>query len=211
MHRMLIQVRSWGLGFVFTLVILAGAIFTPCAQAQTKAQVTEIQQILTDLGYKPGPVDGAWGKATAGAVRKFAKDRGLRHSDFISQRNKATANISELLRVLENTTETNIRLPISITPQVGHSDSVDSVSISTNGKWFVTGSTDKTRKNWDIASNKLIMTLPHPFTVQSVRFASNDQIIITSSEKIRAWDRASGKLLYTVKDSGVASSPVAVS
>jgi len=38
------------------------------AEAMT---VAEMQKILLDLGYRPGPVDGAIGKRTVDALKKF--------------------------------------------------------------------------------------------------------------------------------------------
>ena len=34
-----------------------------------------VQQILADLGYAPGPVDGAMGAATTHAITAFQHDR----------------------------------------------------------------------------------------------------------------------------------------
>jgi peptidoglycan hydrolase-like protein with peptidoglycan-binding domain len=41
------------------------------------AAVKAVQQILADLGYSPGPVDGAMGDATARAISAFQHDRNL--------------------------------------------------------------------------------------------------------------------------------------
>ena len=40
-------------------------------------EVAALQERLTALGYAPGPIDGAYGPATAGAVRAFQRDKGL--------------------------------------------------------------------------------------------------------------------------------------
>ena len=40
-------------------------------------EVVELQERLTALGYAPGPIDGAYGPATAGAVRAFQRDNKL--------------------------------------------------------------------------------------------------------------------------------------
>ena len=48
-------------------------------------QVTEAQQILTDLGYKPGPVDGGYGRRTADAVKAFQRDAGITQDGRIDQ------------------------------------------------------------------------------------------------------------------------------
>lgn len=39
--------------------------------------VRDIQQLLTDLGYNPGPIDGAWGTKTLGALNSLRSDQSL--------------------------------------------------------------------------------------------------------------------------------------
>ena len=46
------------------------------ASAQQR-MVREIQQLLTDLGYQPGPVDGLFGGKTRAAIQTFQRDKGL--------------------------------------------------------------------------------------------------------------------------------------
>ena len=43
-----------------------------------------IQQILADLGYSPGPIDGAMGDATSRAISAFQHDRKLPETGTIT-------------------------------------------------------------------------------------------------------------------------------
>lgn len=43
----------------------------------TAPSVQSVQQALADLGYDPGPIDGAAGPLTAKAVTLFQSDRGM--------------------------------------------------------------------------------------------------------------------------------------
>jgi peptidoglycan hydrolase-like protein with peptidoglycan-binding domain len=45
------------------------------AKSGNAAEVKAVQQILADLGYSPGPVDGAMGDATSRAISAFQHDR----------------------------------------------------------------------------------------------------------------------------------------
>lgn len=45
----------------------------------------EAQQLLTDLGYKPGPVDGDYGRRTADAVKAFQRDTGITQDGQIGE------------------------------------------------------------------------------------------------------------------------------
>jgi len=44
------------------------------AQVQDGVDIRKVQRVLTTLCYKPGPIDGLWGKRTANAVANFLAD-----------------------------------------------------------------------------------------------------------------------------------------
>jgi hypothetical protein len=59
---------------------------TSSAPKKPNAQHTrEAQQLLTDLGYDPGPVDGDYGRRTADAVKAFQRDVGITQDGWIDQ------------------------------------------------------------------------------------------------------------------------------
>ncbi len=61
-------------------------VSTSTATNKPSAQYTrEAQQILTDLGYDPGPVDGDYGLRTADAVKAFQKAQGIVVDGWIDQ------------------------------------------------------------------------------------------------------------------------------
>ena len=47
------------------------------AHAPDSSTVLRVQQVLAELGYAPGIIDGAWGHKTAEAVRAFQRDRNM--------------------------------------------------------------------------------------------------------------------------------------
>ncbi|WP_172653354.1 peptidoglycan-binding domain-containing protein [Methyloceanibacter caenitepidi] len=47
------------------------------AQAAGDGTVLRVQQVLAELGYAPGVIDGQWGENTADAVRAFQQDRNM--------------------------------------------------------------------------------------------------------------------------------------
>jgi peptidoglycan hydrolase-like protein with peptidoglycan-binding domain len=68
------------------------------AKAKTDASnssVKAVQQVLADLGYAPGPVDGAMGSSTTRAITAFQHDRKIRQTGRITP---------ELLRELKRVT-----------------------------------------------------------------------------------------------------------
>lgn len=61
--------------------------YASSAPKRPNAQHTrEAQQLLTELGYDPGPVDGLYGRRTADAVRAFQRDMGLSQDGWIDER-----------------------------------------------------------------------------------------------------------------------------
>ena len=59
---------------------------TSSAPKKPSAQYTrEAQQLLTDLGYDPGPIDGDYGRRTAAAVKAFQRDSGITQDGWIDQ------------------------------------------------------------------------------------------------------------------------------
>ena len=49
----------------------------PASSGYDRAMVRETQQLLTDLGYRPGPVDGAYGRKTGAAISEYQRTAGL--------------------------------------------------------------------------------------------------------------------------------------
>jgi peptidoglycan hydrolase-like protein with peptidoglycan-binding domain len=45
--------------------------------AEATAAVTELQKVMTDLGYYDGPIDGVYGDATTAGVKKMQEDLGV--------------------------------------------------------------------------------------------------------------------------------------
>jgi peptidoglycan hydrolase-like protein with peptidoglycan-binding domain len=74
-----------------------GSVAAKAAHADSKdaSNVKAVQQVLADLGYAPGPVDGALGGATARAISAFQHDRKMPETGRISP---------ELLRELKRVT-----------------------------------------------------------------------------------------------------------
>jgi peptidoglycan hydrolase-like protein with peptidoglycan-binding domain len=56
----------------------------PNAMANDDATVKQVQQILADLGYAPGPVDGNMGDETGRAVSAFQRDRKIAQNGRIT-------------------------------------------------------------------------------------------------------------------------------
>lgn len=54
------------------------------ANAASHETVIRVQQVLAELGYAPGPIDGAWGENTARAVTAFQRDRSLDQTGTIT-------------------------------------------------------------------------------------------------------------------------------
>lgn len=84
---------------------------------------------------------------------------------------------------------------------LGHSDSVWSVVLSSDGKTLVSGSEDRTIKIWNLDTRQLIRTLSaHSDTVRSVALSSDGQIIASGSgdNTIKLWNLNTGEQIQTL-------------
>jgi peptidoglycan hydrolase-like protein with peptidoglycan-binding domain len=57
---------------------------TGAAALGGRAKVRAVQQILADLGYSPGAIDGAMGDATSNAISAFQRDRKVTETGTIT-------------------------------------------------------------------------------------------------------------------------------
>lgn len=84
----------------------------------------------------------------------------------------------------------------------GHTDSVWSVALSTDGRWALSGSKDKTVRLWDVSSGKCLKTLDgHTHYVSSVVLSRDGRWALSGSwdSTLRLWDVSSGKCLRAFK------------
>ena len=57
---------------------------SPDAHRPPPQAIREAQSLLAALGYRPGPVDGIWGRRTGAAYRSFLRDAGLPRAETLT-------------------------------------------------------------------------------------------------------------------------------
>jgi WD40 repeat protein len=88
---------------------------------------------------------------------------------------------------------------------MGHSHIVNSLTITANAKYLVSGSQDKTIKVWNLVNGELIHTLKgHRDIVNTVALSPDEQIIASGSadKTIKLWHLETGELLGTFSGHG---------
>ena len=96
----------------------------------------------------------------------------------------------------------------------GHSAAVESVTVSPDGSWIVTGSADHTARVWDARTGQPLLELTgHTGVIYSVAVSANGSRIVTGSADgtARVWDAKSARTLLELKGHTALVISVAVS
>ncbi len=194
------------LRWLFALLAVVGLWLAVPVGSSTAgpAEVRQIQQKLTDLGYDPGPVDGAWGGKTERAARRLLGDKGLNRGSIFTSRGRDEATLLKLLndeKRPEEAARSSLQGRASITPQVGHIQGITDIAFSPDKTHIATSAGDKTVKIWSIESGRLVRTLAgHSGTVTSIAYSPDGSAIASASydKTLKLWDPATGNLIRTL-------------
>jgi WD40 repeat protein len=85
----------------------------------------------------------------------------------------------------------------------GHTDIVNSIAISKNYKYLLSGSNDKTARLWDLKTFKQIRILPvNCWKVTAVAFSDDSKYCLTACNdgSIKVWETETGKLISQIEE-----------
>ncbi|URD53703.1 WD40 repeat domain-containing protein [Chroococcidiopsis sp. CCNUC1] len=95
----------------------------------------------------------------------------------------------------------------------GHTDSVNAVAVTPDGKWVISGSSDNTVKIWNLKTGNIKLTLTgHTGSVNAVAVTPDGKWVISgSSDKtVKVWNLNIGQLLRTLPEHTDSVNAVAV-
>ena len=120
----------------------------------------------------------------------------------------SSSGTEEIIKIFDFETEKCLKI------LKGHEDSINSVAISPDGKYIVSGSDDETIKIWDIKIEKRLNTLKgHNDYVESVVISTDGNYIVSGSwdNTVKIWDFKTGECLNTLKGHSDSVYSVAIS
>lgn len=81
----------------------------------------------------------------------------------------------------------------------GHTELIEAVAISPDGKTIATGSLDKTVQLWDVARGEPVSPplIGHQEGVRALAFSPDGKMIATASDRVRFWDVSTAQELVT--------------
>ena len=93
--------------------------------------------------------------------------------------------------------------PPKLVLPIGHRDGVEIFDFSPDGKYFVSGSRDKTAKVWNVNTGDLLLDLQgHSNHLTTVKYSPDGKMILTTSydgKTVDLWNAANGTLLKSLR------------
>lgn len=183
------------------LIALSWTALTAGPTDAGPAEVRQIQQRLNDLGYDPGPVDGAWGRRTESAARKFLSGRGLSEADVWLWDWSDHSRLLNFLRTHSVQVGTAEPARAVVMPQIAFS-TAQTVGFSPDGELIVTGDGNNIRL-WDVATSRLLRVLKgHASNIKMAEFTPDGSRIVSvdwMEATAKVWNAETGNLLLSFR------------
>jgi WD40 repeat protein len=156
-----------------------------------------------------------WETGSGKEVKKFEKLGAVVQSVALSpDGNLAAAGLANnTLLLLDLTPPKDPKKPPQPRPLAGHTGVVQALRFNSKGDRLLSGSADRTVRQWDVAGGKVVSTLTHGGPVTALSTSADEKILATAStdKTVKLWTLADGKLTGTITTpaavNGVSLSP----
>lgn len=136
-------------------------------------------------------------------VKEFAIHKSLITYIEFSPNGRAfvSADMDGVVMMWQLSQERDVELTVNMNPLTCHTDSVEQICYSSQGRRMASCSLDKHVNLYNGLSGDLITNLDHNSGVMTVTFSSNERFIASGDEKgeIMIWDGFTGQLFHRIK------------
>ncbi len=164
-------------------------------RASANSNLQEIQSILSDLGYAPGPADGNWSEQTEAAAKEYLSLNNFPQGLIFAESSRDDETLLLLLRGSWDDVVEGLSERAELTLQREFGAPVTGVAFSGDGARLATGVADNVVWLWDTETGRLLRKMDgHAGFVTTIAMSPDGKSIASGGydKTVHIWDAKSG-------------------